>query len=119
MAALRRVGRALGAAEGTGPDDDPQLRAERLHSHAEGHAEGRAKGRVEGRIEMQRAAVLQVFHARGMPVSAAFPRRFEALQGVSVAVLVQASLQCRDEADFLRLIRGHQYGNSESARRHC
>ena len=58
-AALRRVGRALGTAEGTGPDDDPFLRAERL----------------EGRLETQRTAVLQVFRTRGLPVSAALPRR--------------------------------------------
>ena len=36
MAALRRVGRTLGAAVGTGPDDDPLLREERLQSRAEG-----------------------------------------------------------------------------------
>ena len=62
-AALRRVGRALGAAEGTGPDDDPLLHAERL--------EGHAKGRAEGRTEAASAAVLQVFKARGLRVSAA------------------------------------------------
>ena len=84
-AALRRVGRALGAAEGTGPDDDPLLRAERL----------------EGRMEAQRAAVLQVFMTRGLTVSAALPRRLAELEGVSTAVLVQAALECRDEADFL------------------
>ena len=87
-AALRRVGRALGAAEGTGPDDDPFLRAER----------------VEGRLETQRAAVLQVFKTRGLPVSAALPRRLGQLQGVSTVALVQATLECRDEADFLRLV---------------
>ena len=85
-AALRRVGRALGAAEGTGPDDDPLLRAERL----------------EGRMEAQRAAVLQVFMTRGLTVSAALPRHLAELEGVSTAVLVQAALECRDEADFLR-----------------
>ena len=84
-AALRRVGRALGAAEGTGPDDDPLLRAERL----------------EGRMEAQRAAVLQVLGTRGLTVSAAFPRRLAELEGVSTTVLVQAALECRDEADFL------------------
>ena len=84
-AALRRVGRALGAAEGTGPDDDPLLRAERL----------------EGRIEAQRAAVLQVLRTRGLMVSAAFPRRLAELEGVATAALVQAALECRDEADFL------------------
>ena len=87
-AALRRVGRALGAAEGTGPDDDPLLRAERL----------------EGRMEAQRAAVLQVLRTRGLTVSAAFPRRLAELEGVSTTVLVQAALECRDEADFLHLL---------------
>ena len=104
MTALRRVGRALGAVEGTGPEDDPQLRAERLRGHAEGHAEGRA----EGQIEMTRTAVLHVLQSRGIAVSAALSGRFGDLQGVSVAALVQAALQCRDEADFLRLIRRKQ-----------
>jgi hypothetical protein len=108
VAALRRVGRALGATEGTGPDDDPLLRAERSEGHAaghaEGHAEGRAEGREEGRMETQSAAVLQVFKTRGLPVSAALPRRLAELQGVSTAALVQAALQCRDKADLLRLL---------------
>ena len=87
-AALRRVGRALGAAEGTGPDDDPFLRAERL----------------EGRLETQSTAVLQVFKTRGLPVSAALPRRLGQLPAASTEALVQAALECRDEADFLRLV---------------
>ena len=95
-AALRRVGRALGAAEGTGPDDDPLLHAERL--------EGHAKGRAEGRTEAASAAVLQVFKARGLRVSAALPRRLRELEEIATAALVQAALDCRDEADFLRLM---------------
>ena len=87
-AALRRVGRALGAAEGTGPDDDPLLHAERL----------------EGRTEATSAAVLQVFKARGLRVSAALPRRLRELEDIATAALVQAALECRDEADFLRLM---------------
>ena len=90
-AALRRVGRALGVADGTGPDDDPFLRAERM------------EGRAEVRMETRRAAVLQVFKARGIPVSPALPRRLAELEGVSTAALVQAALECRDERDFLRL----------------
>ena len=120
MAALRRVGRTLGAAVGTGPDDDPLLREERLQSraegraegHAEGHAEGRAKGHAVGRtealVETQRDAVLQVLKLRGLPVSAAFPRRLAEFKAVSTATLVQAALDCRDEADFLHLIRHKQ-----------
>ena len=41
---LRRVGQALGAREGTGPDDTPWLRMERREARAQGHAEGRAEG---------------------------------------------------------------------------
>ena len=104
LAALRRVGRALGAVEGTGPDDDPQLRAERLESRAE----GRAEGRLQGRSEMQRESVLQVLRSRGLPVSAALPRRLAQLHGISTAALMQAALACRDEADFLRRMRRKQ-----------
>ena len=116
MAALRRVGRTLGAAVGTGPDDDPLLREERLQSRAEGHAEGRAEGRAVGHavgrtealVETQRDAVLQVLKLRGLPVSAAFPRRLAEFSAASTATLVQAALECRDEADFLHLIRHKQ-----------
>ena len=106
MAALRRVGRALGAAEGTGPDDDPLLRAERSASHAAGHARGRA----EGRRETQHAVVLQVVKTRGVEVSAALPGHLLELEGVSTAALVRAALECRDEADFLRLARAARGG---------
>ena len=88
IAALRRVGRTLGAAEGTGPEDDPLLRAERR----------------EGRVEALTAAVLQVFKTRDVPVSAALPRQLAELEGVSAEDLVRAALECRDEADFLRLV---------------
>ena len=91
-ARLRRVARTLGAADGSGPDDDPLLRAERLESRAEGQAEARVD------------AVLQILESRGLPVSAAFPRRLAELRAVSTAALVQAALECRDEADFLRSI---------------
>ena len=92
MRALRRVARSLGAAEGTGPDDDPLLRAERM----------------EGRQETQTEAVLQVFTSRGLPVSAALCRRLAEWEGVSTAALVQAALECRDEPDFLRLVHARQ-----------
>ena len=104
MAALRRVGRTLGAAVGTGPDDDPLLREERLQSRAE----GRAEGRTEALVETQRDAVLQVLKLRGLPVSAAFPRRLAEFTAASTATLVQAALECHDEADFLHLIRHKQ-----------
>ena len=97
MATLRKIGRTLGAALGTGPDDDPLLRTERM------------EGRVEGRVETRRDAVLQVLTSRGLRVSAAFPRRLAELNSVSTAALMQAALECRDEAHFLRLIRRKQH----------
>ena len=97
MATLRKIGRTLGAALGTGPDDDPLLRTERM------------EGRVEGRVETRRDAVLQVLTSRGLRVSAAFPRRLAELNSVSTAALMQAALECRDEAHFLRLIRRTQH----------
>ena len=81
MAVLRRIGRTLGAASGTGPDDDPLLRTERL--------------------EPRRDAVLQVLQSRGVPASAALPRRLAEFTSVPTAALVRAALQCRDEDDLL------------------
>ena len=89
-AALRRVGRALGATDGTGPDDDPFLREERGESHAHGLAEG------------AHAAVLEVLAVRGIPVSDSLRQRLAASAGVSVEALVRAAMRCRDAEDFLR-----------------
>ncbi len=83
---LRRVGRRLGAAEGTGPDDDPWLRSER----AEGHAEGRAR------------MVVALLQARGIPVSPDLPQRLAGLDGRSEVEMVQAAQTCADEAELLR-----------------
>ena len=97
IAALRRIGRTLGAASGTGPDDDPLLRTERRES--------RAEGRNDGRLETRRDAVLQVLQSRGMRASAALPQRLAEFTSVPTAALVQAALQCRDEDDLLRSLR--------------
>ena len=94
---LHRVGTAMGAEEGTGPDDDPFLRRQRRESHAAGYAEGRQEG--------MRAAVLHVFESRGIPVSASLPERLAELEEVSAAALVHAAMECRDEEDLLRLAR--------------
>ena len=96
---LNRVGRALGAAEGTEPDGDPFLR----HHRQESRAEGRAAGRAEGRAEALRASALQVLDSRGISVSASLSERLAAMEGVSDR-LVAAALACRDEEDFLRLL---------------
>ena len=94
-AALRRVGRSLGATEGTGPDDDPFLREERRESHAAGWS--------QGRTEAQRANALKVLKARGVSVSASLAEQLAQMEG-SGERLVDAALACRDEEDFLRLV---------------
>ena len=85
---LRRVGRTLGESEGTGPDDDPWLAAER----AEVLASSRA-GMV--------AAILE---ARGVPASPELAKRLAGLAGVSDAELVEAANACASEEELLRLL---------------
>ena len=117
--ALHRVGAALGAAEGTGPDDDPWLRRYRTESRVEGRAEGRAEGRVEGRVEGRaegrvegrvegRAegryeSVLAVLAERGIAASPDLPARIAELGALPVAETVRAALRCESESDFLKI----------------
>ena len=51
---LERLGRRLGAREGTGPDDDALMRSLRSQSRAEGLTEGEKKGRAKGLAEGRR-----------------------------------------------------------------
>ena len=88
---LNRVGRTLGAAEGTGPDSDPFLRRQRRESHA------------AGREEAWRASALRVLESRGVPVSPSLVVRLAELEGVSEH-LVDAALECRDEEHFVQLL---------------
>ena len=97
-AALHRVGAAMGAAEGTGPDDDPWLR----HYRDEGRAEaGRraGRGRAEGRYE----SVLAVLAERGIATAPSLPARIEELGEMPVAEMMRAALRCENEAEFLEI----------------
>ena len=93
-AVLERVGRALGDAGGTGPDDDLWLGAQRREARAAGHADGRAAGRAEGHMEM----VVSILRSRGLAVSERLAAR---IAGEDPAVLAAEALACRDEADLL------------------
>ena len=75
---LDRVGRTLGAAGGTGPDDDPWLGAQRR----------------EVRADLVRA----ILRNRGMDVSDRLAAR---IAEEDPDALVAAALACRDEADLL------------------
>ena len=68
-AVVERVGAALGAREGTGPDDDPLFRSQRRQGFERGRAAGHAAGRAEGRAQMVR----QILRSRGVEVSARSP----------------------------------------------
>ena len=109
-AVLERVGRALGDAGGTGPDDDLWLGAQRLEAraagqaegraagHAEGRASGRAEGRASGRAEGHVEMVVSMLRSRGLAVSERLAAR---IAGEDPAVLAAEALACRDEADLL------------------
>ena len=81
-AVLTRVGRALGDAEGTVPDDDPWLRGQRR----------------EATREATLRAVTQVLRTRGIAVPQGLAAR---LGNAAPSDLVDAALACRDGADFL------------------
>lgn len=100
--ALHRVGAVLGAAEGTGPDDDPWLRHYLDEGRAAGRAEGRATGRAEGHAAGRAEAVVAVLAGRGIATTAALPARIAELGELPVEGLMQAALECESEAEFLQ-----------------
>ena len=112
--ALERVALAMGAREGTGPEDDPLVRkvsrTARARGHAQGHAQGHADGRVRGRLE----AVAATLRARGIEVAGDFARDGGRLAGHPIETLMAAALACTGEADFRRRIGGGRAPESES-----
>ena len=87
--ALERTALAMGAREGTTPEDNPLMR-----SHG-------ARVRAQGRPELMAAAL----RARGIEV-ALDPAQDRALFGaLSDAALMAAAMACTDEADFRRRLR--------------
>ena len=94
-AVLERVGTAMGAREGTGPDDDPLLRSQRR----QGYERGRMRGRLEARVRMVRRMLL----SRGIEVSDGLAAGVPA--ECTEDILVTAALACRSEADLLARLR--------------
>ena len=90
---LERVGRRLGALEGTGPDDSPLMRSLRSEARAETLAE----------------ALRSVLQVRGIAVSAALAREAAARPGVSQQSLMSAAMSCKDETDFRRRLRERRW----------
>ena len=75
VAVLERVGAALGAREGTGPDDDPLLRSQRAQGIEQGVRQGIEQGLAAQREMLRRQAELKF----GAAAASEFARRLEAV----------------------------------------
>ena len=91
--ALERTARAMGAREGTKPEDDPLSRSISLEAEA------------RGRREMLASNVLAVLKARGIAVARDTTELRELLDALSGDAALAAALACTDEADFRRRVR--------------
>ena len=91
--ALERTALAMGAREGTEPEDDPLTRSISL------------KAEARGRSEMLAANVLTVLKARGIEVASDLMEYRELFGASSSETVVEAALVCTDEADFRRRVR--------------
>ena len=96
--ALERVALAMGAREGTKPEDDPLMRS---HS-AKTRTEGRREGLAQGRSEMLAENVLTVLKARGIAAALDATEDRALLGGLSSDGVMAAALACTDAADFRR-----------------
>ena len=105
---LERVGREMGAREGTRPEDDPLAHSLSARARAEGHAtgytKGRAKGRTQGHAQGHAEAVLAVLRARGID-AAGLVEDPGFLVGHPIGASMAAALACTGEADFRRRLR--------------
>ena len=106
LGVLERVGLALGAREGTGPDDDPLLDAQRREVEERGRAEGFAEGRAEGRVEDRADSVRQILLSRGIAVSAGFPMTLPGFADLPKDRVIAVAIACESEADFEARIQG-------------
>ena len=89
---LERVGRRLGAREGTGPDDSPLMRSLR----------------DEARASVLAEAVRSVLRGRGIGMPAGLAGEIPSWSGVSQHALISAAMSCEDEADFRARLRNMQ-----------
>ena len=95
--ALERVALAMGAREGTRPEDDPFTRSVSLKAEARGYERGRGEGRA--------ASIRAVLRARGIEAALDSPEDRELIGTLPAEVLVAAALACTGVADFRRRAR--------------
>jgi len=103
--ALERTARAMGAREGTTPQDHPLMASEsarvQARSHAHGHREGREQGHREGHMH----AVADLLASRGIELTLELAQYRELCGGISGKTVMESALACTDEADFRRRLR--------------
>ena len=107
--ALERTALAMGAREGTRPEDDPLIRSVSLNADAEGYV----RGREEGQREMLAANVFAVLKARGIEAALHLPEDQELFSGLSGEALMAAALACTGDADFRQRIREQRGPHAE------
>ena len=99
--ALERTALAMGAREGTSPEDDPLMRSQSTRAWTKGHARGLGEGHANERMELAAATL----RARGIEVTSDLATDRALLGALSGDALMAAALACVDEADFRRRIR--------------
>ena len=100
-AVLERVGAALGAQEGTGPDDAPLFRSQRRQGFERGFERGRTAGLLEARAELVR----EMLASRGIAVSVDFPAGVAGFTDLPAHRIAHAAAVCTSEADFRKRLR--------------
>ena len=100
-AVLERVGAALGAQEGTGPDDAPLFRSQRRQGFERGFERGRTAGLLEARAELVR----EMLASRGIAVSVDFPAGVPGFTDLPAHRIAHAAAVCTSEADFRKRLR--------------
>ena len=98
--ALERVALAMGAREGTCPEDDPFTRSIIRRAEARGDVRGYARARKEERV----ASVLAVLAGRGIKAALDSAEDRALIGALSSETLMAAALACTGEADFRRLL---------------
>ena len=97
ISALERVARAMGAREGTRPEDDPFTRSL--------SAKAREEGRDEGRREMLVENVRAVLAGRGIEAALDSSEDRALIGALPSEALMAAALACTGETDFRRRVR--------------
>ena len=106
---LERIGRILGERDGTGPDDDPQIRS-LLH---QAQADARAQAST-AELERRAAFVRRLLMSRGVAVTPHFPLDQPAFADADVETVADIALHCTSQTDFAARLR--QAGNDAETR---